>query len=79
MAGVKAGHRILEIGCGWGGFAEIAAKDFAAEVYGITLSAEQLKYANERLQRQGLDGLAKMHFEDYRDTQASSTMSPRSR
>ena len=39
-----------------------------AEVYGITLSAEQLKYANERLERQGLDQLATMHFEDYRDT-----------
>lgn len=69
MAGVAAGHRILEIGCGWGGFAETAAKDFGAEVYGITLSAEQLKYANARMQRQGLDHLAKLHFEDYRDTQ----------
>lgn len=68
MAGVGPGRRVLEIGCGWGGFAETAAKDFGAEVYGITLSAEQLKYANERLQRQGLDGLAVMHFEDYRDT-----------
>lgn len=68
MAGVKAGHRVLEIGCGWGGFAETAARDFGAEVYGITLSAEQLKYANDRLQRQGLHGLATMHFEDYRDT-----------
>jgi cyclopropane-fatty-acyl-phospholipid synthase len=69
MAGVKSGSRILEIGCGWGGFAETAAKAFGANVYGITLSAEQLKYANDRLQRQGLDGLARMHFEDYRDTQ----------
>jgi cyclopropane-fatty-acyl-phospholipid synthase len=69
MAGVQPGSRILEIGCGWGGFAETAAKAFGANVYGITLSAEQLKYANERMQRQGLDGLARMHFEDYRDTQ----------
>lgn len=68
LAGVQAGHRVLEIGCGWGGFAETAAKDFGAEVYGITLSAEQLKYANERMQRQGLDNLATLHFEDYRDT-----------
>jgi len=69
MAGVKPGNRILEIGCGWGGFAETAAKDFSAQVYGITLSAEQLKYANERMRRQGLDNLATLHFEDYRDTQ----------
>ncbi|WP_417309866.1 class I SAM-dependent methyltransferase [Devosia sp.] len=68
MAGVKPGSRVLEIGCGWGGFAETAAKDFGAEVYGITLSAEQLKFATERMRRQGLDNLATLHFEDYRDT-----------
>jgi len=69
MAGVETGDRVLEIGCGWGGFAETAARDFGAEVYGITLSAEQLKYANDRMKRQGLDRLATLHFEDYRDTQ----------
>ena len=51
-----------------GPVAETAAKDFNANVYGITLSAEQLKYANERMQRQNLDDRAVMHFEDYRDT-----------
>jgi cyclopropane-fatty-acyl-phospholipid synthase len=68
MAGVAAGSSVLEIGCGWGGMAETAAADYGAEVYGITLSREQLKYAQERLQRQGLDNLATLHFEDYRDT-----------
>ena len=68
MAGVKAGDRVLEIGCGWGGFAETVAKDYGAELYGITLSAEQLKYGQERLQKQGLDNLVTLHFEDYRDT-----------
>lgn len=68
MAGVTPGRRVLEIGCGWGGFAETAARDFGAEVYGITLSAEQLKFANDRMKRQALDGLATLHFEDYRDT-----------
>ncbi len=71
MAGLKPGSRVLEIGCGWGGFAETAAKEFGAEVCGITLSAEQLKFATERMQRQGLDGLATLHFEDYRDTRGS--------
>ena len=69
MAGVKPGDKVLEIGCGWGGFAETVARDYGAELYGITLSKEQLKYGQDRLQRQGLDNLATLHFEDYRDTQ----------
>jgi len=68
MAGVKPGHSVLEIGCGWGGFAETVARDYQATLYGITLSAEQLRYGLERLARQGLDKLATLHFEDYRDT-----------
>lgn len=68
MAGVKAGKSVLEIGCGWGGFAETAARDYNASVHGITLSQEQLKFARERLARQGLDTLAQLHLEDYRDT-----------
>jgi len=69
MAGVKQGESVLEIGCGWGGFAETVAKDFGATLYGITLSAEQLKYGQDRLARQGLDNLATLHFEDYRHTE----------
>ncbi len=68
MAGVKAGSSILEIGCGWGGFAEAAARDYGASLRGITLSSEQLRYGQERLARQGLDTLATLHFEDYRAT-----------
>jgi len=68
MAGLREGESVLEIGCGWGGFAETAARDYKANLYGITLSAEQLKFARERLVRQGLDRLAQLHFEDYRDT-----------
>lgn len=68
MAGVGKGETVLEIGCGWGGFAETVARDFQAVLYGITLSKEQLKYGLERLAKQGLDTLATLHFEDYRDT-----------
>jgi cyclopropane-fatty-acyl-phospholipid synthase len=68
-AGVKAGDSVLEIGCGWGGFAETVARDYGASVYGITLSREQLAYAQQRIARQGLDNLATFHFEDYRHTQ----------
>ncbi len=69
MAGVKPGDSVLEIGCGWGGFAETIAKDYGATLYGITLSAEQLKFGQDRLARQGLDNLATLHFEDYRHTE----------
>jgi cyclopropane-fatty-acyl-phospholipid synthase len=66
-AEVKPGSRVLEIGCGWGGFAEEAAKS-GAEVYGITLSIEQLAFAQERLRAAKLQDKASLHFEDYRDT-----------
>ncbi|TXH07498.1 MAG: class I SAM-dependent methyltransferase, partial [Rhodocyclaceae bacterium] len=48
MAGVRAGDRVLEIGCGWGALAEKAALEFEANVVGVTLSTEQLAYARER-------------------------------
>lgn len=69
--GISEGASVLEIGCGWGGMAEAVARDYKAQLRGITLSREQLKYANERMRRQGLDNLATLHFEDYRDTQGS--------
>jgi cyclopropane-fatty-acyl-phospholipid synthase len=68
MARVQPGESVLEIGCGWGGFAETIARDYKAALYGITLSSEQLEYGLERLAKQGLDKLATLHFEDYRDT-----------
>lgn len=68
LAGIRPGGTVLEIGCGWGGMAETVARDYQGEVYGITLSREQLSYARERLKRQGLDNLASLNFEDYRDT-----------
>lgn len=69
MAGITEGSTVLEIGCGWGGFAETVARDYRANLRGITLSAEQLKYGQERLARQGLDKLATLVFEDYRHTE----------
>jgi cyclopropane-fatty-acyl-phospholipid synthase len=47
------GARVLEIGCGWGGFAETAARSYGAHVTGLTLSTEQLAYARQRLQARG--------------------------
>ncbi len=66
-AEVKKGSKVLEIGCGWGGFAEEAAKA-GAKVHGITLSKEQLAFAQNRIAALGLQQKANFHFEDYRDT-----------
>ena len=67
---LKKGDQILEIGSGWGGFAEEAAKRKAI-VKGITLSQEQLAYAQQRIAKAGLNKRASFHFEDYRDTTGS--------
>ena len=68
-AEIKEGGEVLEIGCGWGGLAEVVARDYNANLRGITLSKEQLKYATERLEKQGLSNHATLVFEDYRDTE----------
>lgn len=68
LAGVKAGDRILEVGCGWGGFMQHAASR-GCQVDGLTLSREQLQFASERMQQNGLDKLASASFTDYRDSQ----------
>jgi len=64
--GARQGDTILEIGCGWGGFAETAARR-GMRVTGITISKEQLDYARERLQRAGLSDRVDLQFRDYRD------------
>ena len=64
---LPAGARVLEIGCGWGGFAEMAARA-GSEVVGVTLSTEQLAYANERIAGAGLAGQVDLQLCDYRDS-----------
>jgi cyclopropane-fatty-acyl-phospholipid synthase len=68
--GAKQGDSILEIGCGWGGFAEAAARR-GMRVTGITISREQLKFARERLQKAGLADRVNLQFCDYRDIKGS--------
>ena len=63
--GVKAGDRVLEIGCGWGALAECAAREFDAEVTGVTLSQEQLAWGRQRLLDANLKGA--LRYQDYRD------------
>ncbi len=64
---VNAGDHILEIGCGWGGFAEHAARTRGVRITGISLSQEQLKWARERVKGTDIEGLCEFRFQDYRD------------
>ena len=65
--GLESSHHLLEIGCGWGGFAEFAAGRLGARVTGVTLSAAQHEFARKRLFEQGLADRAKIELTDYRD------------
>nr|WP_229518600.1 cyclopropane-fatty-acyl-phospholipid synthase family protein [Massilia sp. PAMC28688] len=65
---VRRGDRVLEIGCGWGGFAEMAAGEAGVHVTGLTLSTEQLAYAQARLAKAGLSSLTDLKLCDYRDS-----------
>jgi cyclopropane-fatty-acyl-phospholipid synthase len=64
---LKPGQNLLEIGCGWGGFAEFAAKTFGANVVGLTISREQYDFARERMFKAGLNEKVEIKFQDYRD------------
>ena len=65
--GVNAGDHVLEIGCGWGGFAEYAAKERGLSVTCLTISKEQIKYAQDRINAAGLQDLVTLKLQDYRD------------
>jgi len=64
---LQAGQTVLEIGCGWGGFAEFAAREVGAKVVGITISQEQHDFARRRLFNAGLSEKADIQLIDYRD------------
>lgn len=76
MAGVQPGDRVLEIGCGWGALAEMAATEFDASVVGVTLSTEQLAWAQQRMARVGAADKADLRLQDYRDIGTSSGDAP---
>ena len=67
MSGVQPGDRVLEIGCGWGALAEKATHEFSAKVTGVTLSTEQLAWAQKRLDALGQGANAEFRLQDYRD------------
>ena len=65
--GAKPGDHVLEIGCGWGGFAEYAARERGLRVTGLTLSREQFNYASQRIADAGLSDRVSFKLQDYRD------------
>ncbi|WP_136657136.1 cyclopropane-fatty-acyl-phospholipid synthase family protein [Nitratireductor sp. XY-223] len=65
--GITPDSHVLEIGCGWGGFAEYTAKEIGARVTGLTISREQLDYAQKRIHDAGLSDRVELKFQDYRE------------
>jgi cyclopropane-fatty-acyl-phospholipid synthase len=65
--GLAPGMRLLDVGCGWGSLALHAAREYGADVVGITLSAEQAELARQRTEQAGLAGRITIRIQDYRD------------
>jgi cyclopropane-fatty-acyl-phospholipid synthase len=65
--GAQPGDHVLEIGCGWGGFAEYAAGQRGLKVTGLTISQAQHDYAVDRIERAGLSDRVEIKLQDYRD------------
>ncbi len=68
---LKGGEKVLEIGCGWGALAEALIREHQCRVTGLTLSHEQLAYAEDRLEKAQLSGKADLRLQDYRDVPES--------
>lgn len=66
--GLRPGMKVLDIGCGWGGFAKYAAEKYGVNIHGITVSREQVKFADKFCQ--GLD--VKIELKDYRELKKNS-------
>ncbi|WP_231123476.1 SAM-dependent methyltransferase [Nocardioides sambongensis] len=65
--GLEPGMRLLDVGCGWGSMALHAAEHFGVEVTGVTIAAEQQRFATDAARRRGLSDLATFEVRDYRD------------
>jgi cyclopropane-fatty-acyl-phospholipid synthase len=62
---LKPGERLLDIGCGWGALSCYAAQHFGVMAYGVTLSEQQVAYANEKIRRLGLQDRVRIELKDY--------------
>lgn len=69
--GVRPGDHVLEIGCGWGGFAEYAAAERGLKVTALTISQAQHDFAVARMNATGLADRVEIRLQDYRDTRGS--------
>lgn len=67
QTGIRPGDHVLEIGCGWGGFAEYAAREIGCKVTGLTISQEQFDFAQARIAEAGLQERVTFKLQDYRD------------
>lgn len=67
LAGLQPGDRVLDVGCGWGAFAEYAARERGCRVTGVTISRRQLAYARRRLEEARLSDRVEILDRDYRD------------
>ena len=67
IAKIGPQDRVLEIGCGWGGFAEFAGREIGSHVTGITISPSQLEFAENRMRKNNLENVVDLRFQDYRD------------
>ena len=64
---LQPGEKLLDIGCGWGGLLNWAAKHYGIQGVGVTLSEQQFSYAKERMEREGLTDHVEIRLQDYRD------------
>jgi cyclopropane-fatty-acyl-phospholipid synthase len=69
--GLQPGMRLLDVGCGWGGMVRHAVKNYGVTAIGVTLSEQQAIYGQQKLEEEGLTGVAQIRFSDYRDVPES--------
>ncbi len=67
LMNIKDGNKVLEIGCGWGGFAEFVAKNYDVSVDCITISKNQYEFTKNKIFNSGLNNKVNVKFLDYRD------------
>jgi len=68
---LKPGMRVLDIGCGWGGFALYLNRRYGCEVLGVALAADQIEFCKERAEAEGVADKVKFELMDYRDVQGT--------
>ena len=70
LSALRPDAHVLEIGCGWGSFAELAAREFGAKVTGLAISDAQAEFARRRIFEAGLAERVKIELRDYRNVES---------